>query len=126
LFTARTHHWVIFLILGVGGCFRALQFTSLNAITYAEIPDNMVSKATSMYATVQQLSLGMGVTAGAFALQASSFLQGHRTIVASDFWPAFLAMGMFVALSARAAFRLPSDAGAEMAGRPLELSESEE
>lgn len=126
LFTARTHHWVIFMILGIGGCFRALQFTSLNAITYAEIPDHMVSKATSMYATVQQLSLGMGVTVGAFALQASSFLQGHKTIVASDFWPAFLAMGLFVASSAQTAFGLPSDAGAEMAGRPLELSESEE
>jgi EmrB/QacA subfamily drug resistance transporter len=127
LFTARTHHWVIFLVLGVGGCFRALQFTSLNAITYAEIPDHMVSKATSMYATVQQLSLGMGVTAGAFALQASSFLQGHKTIVASDFWPAFLCMGLFVAFSARSAFGLPSDAGAEMAGRrPLELAENEE
>jgi hypothetical protein len=47
-------------------------------------------------------------------------------IVASDFWPAFLAMGLFVALSARAAYGLPSDAGAEMAGRPLELAENEE
>jgi nitrate/nitrite transporter NarK len=117
LFTARTHHWVIFSVLVAGGCFRALQFTSLNAITYAEIPDHMVSNATSMYSTVQQLSLGMGITAGAFALQASSYLQKHSTIVTGDFWPAILAMALIVAWSARSAFSLPSDAGAEMAGR---------
>ena len=120
LFTARTHHWVIFIVLVAGGCFRALQFTSLNAITYAEIPDHMVSGATSMYSTVQQLSLGMGITAGAFALQASSYLRRSPTIVAGDFWPAILAMAVLVALSAQSAFGLPSDAGAEMAGRPVE------
>ena len=118
LFTARTSHLVIFLVLLLGGCVRTLQFTALNAITYADIPDQIVSQATSMYATVQQLSLGMGVTVGAFALQASSFLQRHGTIVARDFWPAFLAMGLIAASSAYSAFTLPSDAGAEMAGRP--------
>jgi EmrB/QacA subfamily drug resistance transporter len=118
LFTARTPHLLIFLVLLLGGCVRTLQFTALNAITYAEIPDQVVSQATSMYATVQQLSLGMGVTVGAFALQASSFLQRHGTIVARDFWPAFLAVGLIAASSSYSAFTLPSDAGAEMAGRP--------
>jgi len=117
LFTARTPHLIIFVVLLLGGCVRSLQFTSLNAITYADIPDPLVSQATSMYATVQQLSLGMGVTVGAFALQASSFLQRHGTIVASDFWPALLIMGVITALSAYSAFTLSSDAGAEMAGR---------
>jgi MFS family permease len=117
LFTAKTPHLIIFLVLLLGGCVRSLQFTALNAITYADIPDHIVSQATSMYATVQQLSLGMGVTVGAFALQASSFLQKHGTIVASDFWPALLIMGLITALSACSAFTLSPDAGAEMAGR---------
>jgi EmrB/QacA subfamily drug resistance transporter len=118
LFTARTSHWIIFVVLLLGGCVRTLQFTALNAITYADIPDQIVSQATSMYATVQQLSLGMGVTVGAFALQASSFLQRHDTIVTRDFWPAFVAMGLIAGSSAYSAFTLPADAGAEMAGRP--------
>jgi EmrB/QacA subfamily drug resistance transporter len=122
LFTARTPHLIIFLVLLLGGCVRSLQFTSLNAITYADIPDPLVSQATSMYATVQQLSLGMGVTVGAFALQASSFLQRHGTIVASDFWPALLIMGLITASSAYSAFTLPSDAGAEMAGRTPKMA----
>jgi len=122
LFTAKTSHLLIFLVLMLGGCVRSLQFTSLNAITYADISDPLVSQATSMYATVQQLSLGMGVTVGAFALQASSFLQKHGTIVASDFWPALLIMGLITALSAYSAFTLPSDAGAEMAGRTPKMA----
>jgi MFS family permease len=116
LFTARTPHWLISVVLLIGGCFRALQFTSLNAITYADIPANEVSQATSVFATVQQLSLGMGVTVGAFAIQASSFLQGHKTIVASDFWPAFLTLGIIAVSSAYCMFSLSPEAGADMAG----------
>jgi EmrB/QacA subfamily drug resistance transporter len=117
LFTARTPHWLIFAVLLITGCFRSLQFTGLNAITYAEIPDHRVSAATSMFATVQQLSLGVGVTMGAFALQASNYLQGHAKIVAGDFWPAFLALGLFGMSSAYSVWKLSPQAGAEMAGR---------
>ena len=117
LFTARTSHTLIFLVLLVGGGFRVMQFNVLNTIAYAEVPDRDVSQATSIFATVQQLSLGIGVTLGAFFLQASNFLQHHSQIVADDFWPAFLAVGLFSAASAYSAFALPSDAGAEMAGR---------
>lgn len=116
LFTASTAHWLIFAVLIITGCFRSLQFTGLNAICYAEIPDKRVSSATSMFATVQQLSLGLGVTVGAFALQASNYIQGHREIVAGDFWPAFLVLGLIAASSAFAIAGLSPDAGAEMAG----------
>jgi EmrB/QacA subfamily drug resistance transporter len=124
LFTARTPHALIFVVLLIGGGIRALQFTALNAITYAEVPDQAVSPATSLFATVQQLSLGMGVTIGAFCLQLSNFLQGHTGIVAADFWPAFLAVGLFSAASAYSAFRLSPDAGAEMAGRAASVAKA--
>jgi hypothetical protein len=111
-------------VLLIGGGFRALQFTALNAITYAEVPDQAVSPATSLFATVQQLSLGIGVTLGAFCLQLSNLVQGHTRIVAADFWPAFLAMGLFSAASAYSAFRLSPDAGDEMAGRAASAAEA--
>jgi EmrB/QacA subfamily drug resistance transporter len=117
LFTAHTAHWLIFAVLVITGCFRSMQFTALNAITYAEIPDHRVSAATSLFATVQQLSLGVGVTMGAFALQASNYLQGHPKIVAGDFWPAFLVLGFIAMTSAYSVFKLPPNAGADMAGR---------
>jgi EmrB/QacA subfamily drug resistance transporter len=117
LFTARTPHTVIFLVLLVGGGFRVMQFTALNTICYAEVPERDVSQATSLFATIQQLSMGMGVTVGAFCLQASNFFQHHSQIVAADFAPAFLAVGLFCAVSAYSAFSLSPDSGAEMAGR---------
>ena len=117
LFTAYTPRLLVFVILLIGGCFRSLQFTAINAIAYADIPDDMVSRATSLFATIQQLALGVGVTAGAFALQTSSFLQGHRTIVASDFWPAFVALGLIAMSSGWSAVGMAKNAGARMAGR---------
>jgi predicted MFS family arabinose efflux permease len=117
LFTERTAHWLVFFVLLLGGCARTLQFTGLATITYDKIPDHRVSAAASMYATVQQLSLGMGVTIGAFVLQASSYLQGHKQIVARDFWPAFIILGLIAASSAYSISKLSPDAGAEMAGR---------
>jgi len=117
LFTPRTSHTVIFVVLLVGGGFRVMQFTALNTICYAEVPERDVSQATSLFATIQQLSMGMGVTVGAFCLQASNFFQHHTQIVAADFAPAFLAVGLFCAVSAYSAFSLSPAADAEMAGR---------
>jgi len=117
LFTEHTAHSVIFVVLLIGGCFRSLQFTALNALAYADIPDHEVSQATSLWAMVQQLSLGMGVTTGAFCLSAANFLQGHTHIVAGDFAPTFVALGVIAATSAYSAYTLAPGAGAELAGR---------
>ena len=117
LFTAHTPHAVIFIVLLVGGGFRVMQFTALNTICYAEVPEKDISQATSLFSTMQQLALGLGVTLGALFLQASNYLQHHPRIVTADFWPAFLAVGLFSAASAYSAFSLSHDDGAEMAGR---------
>jgi hypothetical protein len=122
LFTAGTPHWFVFVILLIGGGFRIMQFTALNTICYAEVPEQDVSQATTLFATIQQLSIGVGVTVGAFCLQASNYLQRHPKIVTADFWPAFVAVGVFSAISAYSAFSLPPDAGAEMAGRAAAAS----
>jgi len=119
LFRATTPHSILFPVLLVAGFFHSLQFTALNVIPYAEIPDSKVSQATSLYAMLQQLSFGMGVAVGALALQFSSFLRGHHTIGAADFWPAFLILGMITMASAISCARLSPDAGAGMAGRRL-------
>jgi hypothetical protein len=112
----------MFPVLLVAGTFHSLQFTALNVIPYADMPDSKVSQATSLYTMLQQLSLGTGVALGALALQFSNFIQGHRTIVAADFWPAFLFMGVITLASTISCIGLPEAAGALMAGRqPVEV-----
>ena len=64
-FTPATPHWLIMMVLLVGGCFRSLQFTSLNAIAYADVSSRDMSYATSLSSVAQQLSLSIGVALGA-------------------------------------------------------------
>ncbi|MDY7579818.1 DHA2 family efflux MFS transporter permease subunit [Herbaspirillum sp. RTI4] len=104
-------------ILLIGGCLRSLQFTSLNAISYADVTQRDLSQATSIASVAQQLSVGMGVTLGGLALQLSMAVQGHTTLVTADFWPAFLVVGIMAATSIPLLIRLPRDAGAELSGR---------
>jgi len=117
LFTQTTPYAVMFMVLLIGGCFRSLQFTSINAISYADVDTQKLSQATSIASVAQQLSVGMGVVIAGFSLQLSNQLQGHATLVAADFWPAFLAVSVVASLSIPLLMRLPDNAGAEMSGR---------
>ncbi|MCG1042790.1 hypothetical protein KQH60_09670 [Mycetohabitans sp. B8] len=82
--------WLLWAIVLLGGFFPALQFTSLNSLLYADIPNRDIGRATSLDSVVQQMSLGLGVTIGAIVLQFSHVLQDHPTIVWSDFWLEYL------------------------------------
>ncbi|MBV8603077.1 MAG: MFS transporter [Pelomonas sp.] len=117
LFTPHTPHWALVAVVLLGGFFPALQFTCLNSIAYAEIPSRDVSRATSLASVVQQLSLGMGVTIAGLTLQLSHEVQGHAAIVNTDFWPAFLTIGLFSVASIPLTRRLAPDAGDELARR---------
>jgi MFS family permease len=116
LFTATTPHVVIIFVLLFSGCLRSLQFTGLNAITFADVSRQTMSQATSLSSMGQRPSQSIGVVIGAFALQAASSLHGHAGIEASDFWPAFLTLGAIAAGSLLFHLRLPADAGAEVSG----------
>ncbi|MFT4174014.1 MAG: MFS transporter [Rhodocyclaceae bacterium] len=116
LFTQATPHLLIIAFLLLSGCLRSLQFTSLNALSYADIEQRNMSQATSLASVAQQLAAGTGVTVGAFALQAASHLQGHASVVAADFLPAFLVVALVSASSLFVLARLPRHAGADISG----------
>jgi EmrB/QacA subfamily drug resistance transporter len=105
---------VIWVIVLFGGIFPSLQFTSLNALAYADIDSGDVGKATSVASVIQQMSLGLGVTIAGIVLQVSHYAQGHTEIVWTDFWPAFLVLGLFSAASIPVTARMPKGAGGEL------------
>jgi MFS family permease len=107
---------LIYLVLLVGGVFRSLQFTAYNTIAYADIPPPRMSQATSLYSTLQQLSLTVGVTLGAAALAVLGALAGKPHPRLEDFSAAFLIVGAVMLPAAWLALRLPRAAGAEMSG----------
>ena len=116
LFTPTTPHAIILSVLLVGGCFRSLQFTGINALSYADVSNREMSSATSLSGVAQQLSLSIGVTIGAFALESAHVLHGGQTLAAGDFWPAFLIVGLISASSVFWMMQLAPDAGAEVSG----------
>ncbi|MFY2763818.1 DHA2 family efflux MFS transporter permease subunit [Arenimonas sp. MALMAid1274] len=117
LFTAETPHLLIIAVLVVSGCFRSLQFTSLNAISYAEVEAPKMGQASSLSGMAQQFSLALGVAIGGYGLQIAGELTGRSYTDASNFLWAFLTVGAISASSAWIMYRLPPDAGAEMSGR---------
>jgi EmrB/QacA subfamily drug resistance transporter len=116
LFTQSTPHVVIAVVLLLSGCLRSLQFTALNAIAFADVPHERMSQASSFSSMAQRLSQSAGIAAGAYLLQLSSTVQGHSTIEASDFWPAFLAIGLISAAAPFLHRRLLPEAGIEVSG----------
>lgn len=118
LFTPATPIALITLLLLIGGFFRSLQFTSINALNFADIPPQRMSRATTLTSVAQQLSLSFGISIGAITLETTTRLSGGG-IDASSFVPAFLVVGLLTTSSAIPFALLARDAGDEMSGRRL-------
>ncbi|MGH8782165.1 MFS transporter [Paraburkholderia sp.] len=114
-FFPGTPVWVIWFVVLLGGFFPALQFTSLNSMTYAQIESRDIGRATSLGSVVQQISLGLGVTIAGIVLEITRSLHGHPTLTWSDFWPAFIVVGLCSFASVPITRRLAHDAGDEIA-----------
>lgn len=117
LFRADTPGVIIILTLLIAGCFRSLQFTSLNAISYDEVEPARMGQASSLSGMMQQLSLSMGVAIGGYALQLAATVTGRVDSAPENFSIAFGVVAALSALSAFSMWKLPRDAGAVMAGR---------
>ena len=116
-FTAQTPHALVIVILILSGCLRSLQFTAVGAIGFADISKELISQASSLQSMTQRLAQSLGVAVGAYALELSSRVQGHSSIVASDFWPAFLVIALISGSSVFSNMALALDAGAELSGK---------
>jgi len=107
----------IYAVLLVCGFLMSLQFTAYNTIAYDEIDGPRLSAATSLYATMQQIALSLGVCAAASMLNLSVAIRGHAAPRFEDF---SIAMWAVVAASLCAIFvnlRFSSSAGEELRGR---------
>jgi MFS family permease len=119
LFTAATPVVIMLAVLFTGGFFRSLQFTSAMTIGFAEIEPARMSRATSLAAVCQQLSVSMGVALGALTVELVRDFRHESAIGPTDFAPAFVLVACISALSVFVFARMPADAGAELMGRPI-------
>jgi EmrB/QacA subfamily drug resistance transporter len=117
LFRPSTPELAIMAVLLVSGCCRALQFTSLNAISFADVEAARMARASSLSSMLQQLSLSLGVAIAGYTLELVGAVAGRPATELGNFTIAFFVVGLISAASAYWAWRLPRNAGAEMAGR---------
>jgi EmrB/QacA subfamily drug resistance transporter len=84
------------------GFVSSMQYTCINTLVFADLPDSETSAGSSISSTVQQMSMSFGVAAA--SLLAALFLGGeHRPgpagMVAGIHWT-FLTLGLMTVLSA--------------------------
>src|SRR5690606_13775020 len=115
LFRADTPYALMVGVLLASGFLRSLQFTSINAIAYADVDQARMSQASSLAAMVQQVSLALGVTIGGVALSLAGMLTGQPDDAPINFTFAFLTVGLVSLASVAQMRKLAPDAGAEMA-----------
>ncbi len=110
--------WIVG-VLAVGGFFRSLQYTSLNTIAYADLDSRALSRATSLVAVAQQISLTVGVALSASLVELTFKLRGAEKISAADFQPAWVIIALISAATSLLFWRLAPDAGAEVSRRRI-------
>jgi EmrB/QacA subfamily drug resistance transporter len=93
--------WVIVLQAFCYGAFMSLQYTSMNTLVYADIPDDKASNASSIASTMQQMSVSFGVAAA--GLTTAWFIPVASSSNSSEMihglHEAFVALGGFTVLS---------------------------
>ncbi|MGG5817502.1 MFS transporter [Falsiroseomonas sp. HW251] len=116
LFTQAWPLVAIFAVLAAGGLTRALQFTSLGTLAFADVPQGKLAPATAMTGTMQQLGQALGVVLGSLSLEAAMLVTGAASPGASEFGIGFLVSAAVVLMSLPSMLRLPADVGARVSG----------
>jgi MFS family permease len=116
-FTLATPVAVMIGLLLIGGFFRSLQFTSLNAIAYDEVAPERISRASALSSAAQQLSISVGISVAAISLSLTTGPDG--VIIRDDFIIPFIVVGLLCAAAAAVYWLLPAGAGSEMSGHRL-------
>ncbi|MBO9136184.1 DHA2 family efflux MFS transporter permease subunit [Rhizobium sp. B230/85] len=115
LFTPMTAPALMMLVILLGGVFRALQFSSINTLAFADVESSEMSHATTLSQMAQRLAQSMGVAGAAAMLSIFSDQSGGLT--GSAFSKSFVIVAVFSALSFFSFSMIPRRAGDLLAGR---------
>jgi EmrB/QacA subfamily drug resistance transporter len=115
LFTPHTPQALLFGMMLIGGLCSSMTMVVLNTLGYSDIPRARMGHATAMSAMAQQLSVTLGVVAGASLVAFVHHLHGGGDgLRPEDFPPAYIAIGLTTLISAFAFRRLPAGVGEEL------------
>lgn len=107
------------ILLFAHGLSRSMQFTSLNTLAFVDVPKSSMSSASSFFAVMQQMSMGMGIAVGAVTLRIAMWMHGGISAAPTtkDFHLAFGLVAFIAVLAVLDCISLDQHAGAEVSGR---------
>lgn len=112
LFESSMNTWLMMLLLFVGGLSRSLQFSAYNSLAFADVSQQRMSDASTIFSMAFQLSMGMGVALGALLLRAAMVYHGNDgQSSTADFHLAFLLVSCVAVLAMIDSFSLKPSAG---------------
>jgi len=93
--------WTIVLIAFCYGACTSLQYTTMNTLVYADVPEHDASGASSIASTMQQMSISFGVAAAglttAFFVPGTAYSNPREMVLGIH--KAFLVLGGMTLLS---------------------------
>ena len=113
-FTTGTPLWLACLVLFAGGMARSMQFTALNTIAFADVPTRGMANANTIFSTMFQLAMGLGVALGAIGWRVGQALSPPGA-PAMPFRIAFVIVGFVALLGLIDCMKLAPTAGAHVA-----------
>jgi EmrB/QacA subfamily drug resistance transporter len=111
LLTPDTPKLVIVPLLFVSGLARSMQYTTLNTLAFADVPQPRMSGANTLFSMMNQMGSGLGIAVGAVSLRLAGLL--HPTVDAAtgrDFQIAFSVVGVLAMAAYLDFYRLAPDA----------------
>ncbi len=102
---------LLWLLLGLLGTVNSMQFTSMNALTLYDLPDDLKSDGNSLLSIVMQLASSMGVATATVLLL---FFAGHQMVDTHPstlpvFQKTFFATGLIAVVAAMIFLAVPKE-----------------
>jgi hypothetical protein len=97
-----------------------MQFTALNTLAFADVPEGWMSGANTLFNMVQQMGMAMGIALGAIALRLAALFgpaAAPGAIPLARFHTAFLIIGAVALLQVFDLAGLDREAGDGVRGR---------
>jgi EmrB/QacA subfamily drug resistance transporter len=116
LFSATTPLWLELPLLLISGMTRSTHFTAVNTLAFADVPREGMTSANTLFNLAQQVSVGLGVAAGAILLRLGAHVLGTGSVSVPAFRFAFAGAALLCVLGVLDFIRLPRDAGSGVSG----------
>ena len=72
--TSSMPMWIVMFLLFINGLVRSMQFTSINTLGLADVPQAKMGSASSLASTGTQLSMALGIAVGSLSLSLATLI----------------------------------------------------